>query len=62
LKTNHLHCEHADDFVLLAKEETVLQDITAGLIQGPKTYAVKINGGGGAKNENLKETIRKSLR
>ena len=39
--------EHADDFVLLAKEETVLQDMTAGLIQDPKTYAVKINGWGG---------------
>jgi hypothetical protein len=40
--------KHADDFVLLAKEETVLQDMTAGLIQDPKTYAVKINGWGGS--------------
>jgi len=54
--------KHADDFVLLSKEETVLQDMTAGLIQDRKTYAVKINWGeGGIKNENLKETIRKTV-
>ena len=37
--------KHADDFVLLAKEETVLQEMTAGLIQDRKIYAVKINWG-----------------
>lgn len=38
--------KHADDFVLLVKEETVLRDVTAGIMQVRRTYAVKMNGEG----------------
>jgi hypothetical protein len=37
--------KHADDFVLLAKEETVLRGKNDGLMQVRTIYAVKINGG-----------------
>jgi hypothetical protein len=36
--------KHADDFVLLAKEETVLQGMIAGLMQVRRICAVKMNG------------------
>jgi hypothetical protein len=50
--------KHADDFVPLAKEETVLRGMTAGIIQVRRTYAMKINYG--EDNDNLKEVIRKT--
>jgi hypothetical protein len=37
--------KHADDFVLLAMEETVLQGMIEGLMQVRRIYAVKMNGG-----------------
>ena len=37
--------KHADDFVLLAMEETVLQGMVEGLMQVRRIYAVKMNEG-----------------
>jgi hypothetical protein len=37
--------KHADYFVLLAKEETIVKVIIAGLMQVRRIYALKMNGG-----------------
>jgi hypothetical protein len=50
--------KHADDFVLQAKEETVLQGMIAGLMQVRRIYAVKMNG----KTTKIIRISRKPIR
>ena len=50
--------KYADDLVLLAKEERVLQDTIDKPTQIGRCYGMKINVEKKQSNENLKKTIR----
>jgi len=49
--------KYADDIVLLAKEEMVLQDMIDKLIEIGRCYGMEMNVWGGGTNENFKTTI-----
>jgi hypothetical protein len=49
--------KHADDLVLLAKEEEVLQDMIDKLIEIGRCYGMEINVEKNKSNENFKTTI-----
>ena len=49
--------EYADDLVLLAKEEKVLQDVIDKLIEIGRCYEMEINVERNKSNENFKTTI-----
>ena len=49
--------KYADDLVLLAKEEKVLQDMIDKLIETGRCYGMEMNGGKNKSNENFKTTI-----
>jgi len=49
--------KYADDLVLLAKEEKVLQDITDTLIEIGGCYGMEMNAEKNKNNENFKTTI-----
>jgi hypothetical protein len=49
--------KYADDLVLLAKEETVLQGIIDRLIENGRRYKMEMNVEKNYGNENLKATI-----
>jgi hypothetical protein len=49
--------KYADDLVLLAKEEMVLQDAIDRLIEIGRCYGLEIMWGEDKSNENLKTTI-----
>ena len=42
-RANHSHCKYADDLVLLAKEEKVLQDMIDKLIEIGRCYVMEMN-------------------
>ena len=49
--------KYADDLVLMAKEETVLQGMIDKLIQTRRYYGMEINVEENKSNENFKTTI-----
>jgi len=49
--------KYADDLVLLAKEENVLQDMSDKLIEIGRCYGMEMNGGGGGSKKNLKKAM-----
>jgi hypothetical protein len=49
--------KYADDLVLLAKEEKVLQDMIDKLIEIGRCYGIEINVEKNKMNENFKTTI-----
>jgi len=50
--------KHADDLVIMAKEETVLQGMIDKLIEIGKCYGMDMNVGKKKINENFKTTIQ----
>ena len=49
--------KYADDLVVLAKEEKVLQDMTDKLIESRRCYGMEMNVEKNKSNENFKTTI-----
>ena len=52
-----MYRKYADDLVLMAKEENILQDMIAKLIEIGRYYVMEINVGKNKSNENFRTTI-----